>query len=1182
LLSTLAIRKQIFTAMKTIKNFSIVLIISTLFSQYITAQSFTELNQTFTPTWYGAAVWADYDKDGNMDFFANGWRSGGGSTSLPSAFLYRNNGDGTFSEITTSIIPLGAASASWGDFNNDGYPDLAVAGNSGSSVYATRIYRNNGDGTFTDIQAGLTPVITPSIAWGDLNNDGFQDIIVVGGNNTSDGTSKIYLNNGNETFTELTSGLVPVTNGAVAIGDLNNDGWADIVLAGRIGSFDYTAKVYMNQGDAVFAEFPAALEPSRYSTISLADYSGDGFLDILIAGSNNSDILQTRLYKNIQGTSFQFIPTPMTGIIQGSVAFGDMNNDGLIDVVLTGSNVSTGATRVTEIYLNQGNDVFTKYLGFAFPGLRRSSAYWGDYNNDGKLDVLVSGYFNVGDFHTKIYTNNTPVANTPPLPPSGLQASVSGGGASLIWLSGLDNQTAESSLTYNVRIGFALGGADILCPASDPSTGHLFLPKNGNAGTHRGAFVQGLDEGTYYWSVQTVDGAFAGSVFANEQVFTISDLLTATFQVTSDGQNPLEGATVQIGSQQIETDENGIAVFNLTAGTFNYNVSHPFHISQTGSFTIADQSVVIPVNLVSLPTFELTFSLTGSSGAVENAIIEIAGQTLLTNTQGQASIILLEGLYPYYIFAEGYNQIWDNIAVNSNILLPIALLPITVQDLPLTELFDASNLPLHWQITDESESGYNWFFENSRAIIDSDLAGQGVNVHASLITPPVNTSAIEGRLKISFKHFFNRFGATNFARVHYSADNNPWVQVAEFSTVIGTIDNFTLTELIVDNIAGQANQVRFRFEFDDGFAWAEQWMIDEVTISEFNLLPYQMTISDLNSPKYASTPLKHFPPFDFGAKGENTGINGIPNLYLNVANLNGNVANSNTVAFFPAGFEYLFQANPPFVPTESGTYFFNHHFLAGGIDLSGPTNEALLGIIVSDSVFSTEYGDLEGGIGGSNDITFGNLYQLLQADNLTSFTIGWHEITNNVNFTVSVFEVNMADSTIISEVYTSPEIFRDPSMSEQFITWQLEEPIGLEAGFYALMVNQTGTNSIRVGYDARENGLFWRKTENKLTTFDNTQWGNVAIRMNVYDTGVGITENESIGLSVYPNPVMDKMILNYMGNSQEIVFLYDTSGKKIADFELLPGANDIDASNLSNGVYFIKINEISIKIVVQK
>ncbi|MBS4062745.1 MAG: T9SS type A sorting domain-containing protein [Bacteroidetes bacterium] len=1168
--------------MKTIRNFGGVLFLSILFSQALSAQSFTELNHTFTSTWYGAAVWADYDKDGNMDFFANGWRSAGGSTSLPSAFLYRNNGDGTFSEITTSIIPLGAATASWGDFNNDGYPDLAVAGNSGSSVYATRIYRNNGDGTFTDIQAGLTPVITPSIAWGDLNNDGFQDIIVVGGNNASEGTSKIYLNNGNETFTEIASGLVSVTNGAVAIGDLNNDGWADIVIAGRIGSFDYTAKVYMNQGDAVFTEMPVALEPSRYSSISLADYSGDGFLDILIAGSNNSDVLQTRLYKNIQGTSFQFVPTPMTGIIQGSVAFGDMNNDGLIDVILTGSNVSTGATRVTEIYLNQGNDVFTKYLGFAFPGLRRSSAYWGDYNNDGKLDVLVSGYFNVGDFHTKIYTNNTPVANTPPLQPTGLQASVSGGGASLSWLSGSDNQTAESSLTYNLRVGTTPGGIDIVSPVSDPSTGQLFLPENGNTGTHKGAIIQGLDEGTYYWSVQTVDGAFAGSDFVNEQVFTISDLLTATFQVSSDGQNPLEGAIVQIGSQQIETNVNGIAIFNLTAGTFNYAVSHPFHISQTGNFTISDQSVVIPINLVSLPSFELTFSLIGSSGAVENALIEIAGQTLLTNAQGQASIILLEGLYPYYIYAEGYNQIWDNVTANSNMLLPITLVPITVQDLPLTELFDANNLPLHWQITDESESGYNWFFEDSRAIIDSDLAGQGVNVHASLITPPVNTSALVGRLKISFKHFFNRFGATNFARVHYSADNNPWVQVAEFSTVIGTIDNFALTELIVDNIAGQANQVRFRFEFDDGFVWAEQWMIDEVTISEFNLQPYQMTISDLNVPKYASTPLNHFSPFNFGAKGENTGINGIPSLYLNISNDNGNVANSNTVAFFPAGFEFAFTANPPFVPTQSGEFYFYHHFLAAGIDLSGPTNAALLRIFVSDSVFSTEYGELEGGIGGSNDITFGNLYQLLQTDHFTSYTIGWHELTNNVNFTVSLFEINMADSTIISEIYTSPEIFRDPSMSEQFITWQLEEPVELDAGFYALMVNQTGTNSIRVGYDGTENGLFWRKTENKLTTFDNTQWGNVAIRMNVYDTGVGIEENESALLSVYPNPVMDKMILKYEGKQQENAFLFDISGKKIADFLVIPGANNIDVSNLSNGVYFIKLNEKSLKIVVQK
>lgn len=338
------------------------------------AQSFTELPQIFAPTYFGASVWGDYNKDGNMDFFVNGWRSTGGTTSAPSAFLYRNNGNGTFTEVTTTIIPLGAASAAWGDINNDGFLDLAVAGNSGSNIYATRVYRNNGDGSFTDIQGDFTPLVTPAITWADFNNDGYQDLVVLGGDNSSNGQTKLYINNGNETFTEVLTGISPLTNGAVAAGDLNNDGKTDLVIAGRFDSFDYKSEIYLNQGNAVFVKMEVALEPARYSSIALCDYSGDGFLDVLIAGSNNNDVLSTSLYRNLNGADFVSVATPITGTIQGSVAWGDMNNDGLADVLLTGSNLPTGATRVTEIFLNQGNDVFTKYTGYSFDGLRRSMA----------------------------------------------------------------------------------------------------------------------------------------------------------------------------------------------------------------------------------------------------------------------------------------------------------------------------------------------------------------------------------------------------------------------------------------------------------------------------------------------------------------------------------------------------------------------------------------------------------------------------------------------------------------------------------------------------------------------------------------------------------------------------------------------------------------------------------------
>lgn len=1171
---------QIIVAMKSLYLPFALWVFSILSTLSLAGQGFTEHTQTFAATYYGAAVWADYDKDGHLDFFVNGWRVGTGGVSLPSAYLYRNNGNGTFSEVTTTIQPLGASTAAWGDFNNDGYPDLAIAGNAGSSVYATRIYRNNGNGTFTDIQAPLMPLITPSIAWGDLNNDGFLDLVIVGGDNGGNGQSKIYLNNKNEGFTEIASSLVQLTNGAVAIADLNKDGLMDIVIAGRLGSFNYVTKVYLNQGGAVFAEMPLTLEASRYSAIAIADYNNDGYPDLLIAGSNNNDILHTRLYKNVAGTNFVWVPAAFTGTIQGSVAWGDFNNDGLYDIAITGSNVSTGATRVTELYLNEGNDVFTKYNGFSFPGLRRSTAYWGDYNNDGKLDLLATGYRNVSDYITKIYTNAFSNTNTPPSVPAGLTALVTGGNASLSWSAATDGQTPSESLTYNISVGSSPGASDIVNPISNLSSGRLFIPKTGNTSNNTFALLQGLTEGTYYWRVQSVDAGFEGSAFSEENVFTISDLLTATFLVRSGGQ-PLEGATVQIGSETQQTNASGTVVFNLNNGSYSYTVSHPFHATQNGNFTIADQSISVTIDLVQLPVFQLAFQLTDPEGPVENAIISIAGQQLMTNNLGTATINVLEGNYTYYIYSPNHNQVLDEVQVNSNMNIGIMLTPIALQTLPHTETFASPSQPVHWFNFDESGNGYRWYFAGGRAIINSDTAGPGVNVHASLISPPLQISGLSGSVKLRIRHFFDQTGINNRARIHYATDEGNWIQIAEFTSDIGTINNFVWTELLVEGLTGSASSMKFKFEYNDGGAWSEVWMIDELQFSHFNLEPYEMTTVSINKPTLAQTPVRHFPPFVFGAKGKNTGANTLQGLFLDVSENQTTIAISSPVPFFPAGYEYQFSASPAFQPNNPGAYHFLHRFIAEGVSLPALHNEVLLSIAVTDTVFATESGLLVAGVGGSAAITFGNLFHLTQADQLRSFTIGWPEITDNLTFTASLFRINMADTSIVAEVFTTPELNRNPSDSWQFTTYALNTTFDLPAGYYALMVNQTGNTSIRVGYDGESGGLFWRRTEQKLSPFQNTQWGNIALRMNVCGLYTTLNERKPALFEAYPNPAQNQLQLNYSGKQNTLIQIYDTKGKLRLEKTIVPGSNTLDLSSLSAGLYVLQAEGFSQKVIVQ-
>jgi hypothetical protein len=122
----------------------------------------------------GSAAWGDYDNDGDLDLLLAGSASGGYI-----AKVYRNNGDGTFTDLNAGLPGVRYAAVAWGDYDRDGNLDFALSG-SGSSSYITRIYSNNGNGTFTDLNAGLPLLEGGSVAWGDYDNDGDLDLVLTG------------------------------------------------------------------------------------------------------------------------------------------------------------------------------------------------------------------------------------------------------------------------------------------------------------------------------------------------------------------------------------------------------------------------------------------------------------------------------------------------------------------------------------------------------------------------------------------------------------------------------------------------------------------------------------------------------------------------------------------------------------------------------------------------------------------------------------------------------------------------------------------------------------------------------------------------------------------------------------------------------------------------------------------
>jgi len=272
--------------------------------------------------------------------------------------VYRNDG-GTFITDTVAsavLTEVQFGSVAWGDYDNDGDLDILLTGQA-SSGYVSEVYRNDGGTFITDTVASavLTGVYRGSVAWGDYDNDGDLDILLTGLDNDDIRVSKVYRNNGNGTFTDIGAGLTGVNRGSVAWGDYDNDGDLDILLTGQDNDDIRVSKVYRNDG-GTFEEDTAAsdvLTGVSHSSVAWGDYDNDGDLDILLTGWGNSSGYVSKMYRNDGGTFTDTVASDvLTAVRTSSVTWGDYDNDGDLDILLTGNNHVARVVYVSEVYRN--------------------------------------------------------------------------------------------------------------------------------------------------------------------------------------------------------------------------------------------------------------------------------------------------------------------------------------------------------------------------------------------------------------------------------------------------------------------------------------------------------------------------------------------------------------------------------------------------------------------------------------------------------------------------------------------------------------------------------------------------------------------------------------------------------------------------------------------------------------
>jgi len=241
-----------------------------------------------------------------------------------------------FTEQTTvSLINGSDSSSDWGDFDNDGNLDVIIIGSNGEG-YFSKIFRNNGDNSFSE-QTGFTlhGVNQGSVKWGDYDNDGDLDVILSGFDN-SQYITKIYRND-TGIFTDINAGLPGIVHGSCVWGDYDNDGDLDILIAGYYNYWSPTwiSRIYRNDS-GVFTDINAGIAGIWHGSSAWGDYDNDGDLDILLTGLSDSYLRTTRIYRNDAGL-FTNINASLTGVYYGYAAWGDFDNDGDLDILLTGN-----------------------------------------------------------------------------------------------------------------------------------------------------------------------------------------------------------------------------------------------------------------------------------------------------------------------------------------------------------------------------------------------------------------------------------------------------------------------------------------------------------------------------------------------------------------------------------------------------------------------------------------------------------------------------------------------------------------------------------------------------------------------------------------------------------------------------------------------------------------------------
>ncbi len=525
-----------------------------------------------------------------------------------------------------------------GDIDNDGDLDILTYPIWNYTNTPAKVFENK-DGTYQVIHE-WPGIISKKMNWAETNNDNFLDLIFhnelyINSNGSAfvstgipissnsfwadfdndgdldfieTGETKLYRNDGYNNFAEM---LIDFPESRWASWcDSDNDSDFDLLIC------DFNSSIlFINNGDHTFSETSNDLIGIRnqhnsppQSSAEFGDYNNDSLQDLLIAGA------ETKLYRNVGNNQFsEIVIEELASLIDGYYSdWGDFDNDGDLDFVI--SALDSDWSTSPKILENQGDNNFHN-INADLIGIRYGNVKWADYDNDNDLD-LIQGH----ESRIVIYqSNGVNQINTPPEIPTNLASTVTQNSVILSWNPSADTQTPSQGLTYNLRVGSSPDASDIVMSLTATSTNRRLIPTFGNVLHNTSWKLNNLENGTYYWSVQAEDNSYMLSPFAEEQSFIINHMIPPLVESVSPVPNTNNIAPIPEIEIKFNQDLN---LDSLNTKTFIIRNSQMGNITPNNiSYNQADQSYLVSFNDAFFPGTKINFTITDQIINMNNPLI---------------------------------------------------------------------------------------------------------------------------------------------------------------------------------------------------------------------------------------------------------------------------------------------------------------------------------------------------------------------------------------------------------------------------------------------------------------------------------------------------------------------------------------------------------------------------------